>query len=151
MAKIDINKAAEILKKNQVDPKILRQIVEEMNLVTQAEGDDEKPPRHKYQFAIVISDPEERLPKTDFVGWVLQLPEGESVVTTQDRVFRTAYDYNTTKKGRLMPCKTVGEAMEHIPAKAFKEQGLVVKTKIPVLMLKTDNQIPTDKSSNKAA
>ncbi|MFT3870904.1 MAG: hypothetical protein QM715_20820 [Nibricoccus sp.] len=143
MPKIDVNKVAEILKKNQVDPKILRQIVEEMNILTQAEGDDEKPPAVKKQFAILISDPNDRLPKTDFVGWVLQIPEDESVVTTQDRIFRATYEFNTTKKGRLMPPKTVGEALENVPAKHFKEVGIWVKTKIPVLMLKTDNEIPT--------
>jgi len=151
MAKIDVNKVAEILKKNQVDPKVLRQIVEEMNILTQAEGDEEKPPAVKKQWAILISDPEERLPKTDFVGWVLQIPEDDSVATTQDRIFRATYDFNTTKKGRLLPPKTVGEALENVPAKHFKEVGLWVKSKIPVLMLKTDNEIPMDgKPSRKA-
>ena len=151
MAKIDVNKVAEILKKNQVDPKVLRQIVEEMNILTQAEGDEEKPPAVKKQWAILISDPEERLPKSDFVGWVLQIPEDDSVATTQDRIFRATYDFNTTKKGRLLPPKTIGEAIENVPAKHFKEAGLWVKSKIPVLMLKTDNEIPMDgKPSRKA-
>lgn len=142
MAKIDINKAAEILKKNQVDPKILRQIVEEMNLLTQAETDAETPPAVKKQYAILISDPNGKLPKTDFVGWVLQIPEAESIVTTQDRIFRATYEFNTTRRGRLLPAKTVGEALENITANHFKEVGLWVKSKIPVLMLRTDNDIP---------
>jgi hypothetical protein len=144
MPKIDVNKVAEILKKNQIDPKILRQIVEEMNILTQAEGDEEKPPTVKKQFVILISDPEDRLPKTDFAGWVLQIPEDESVVTTQDRIFRAVYEFNTTKKGRLLPSKTVGEALENVPAKHFKETGVWVKSKTPVLMLKTDNEIPME-------
>ena len=144
MPKIDVNKVAEILKKNQVDPKILRQIVEEMNILTQAESDEEKPPAVKKQWAILISDPEERLPKMDFAGWVLQIPEDESVATTQDRIFRAVYEFNTTKKGRLLPSKTVGEALENVPAKHFKETGVWVKSKTPVLMLKTDNEIPME-------
>ena len=146
MPKIDVNKVAEILKKKQIDPKLLRQIVEEMNLLTQAEVDEEKPPAVKKQFAILISDPDGRLPKTDFVGWVLQIPEDESVATTQDRVFRATYEFNATRKGRLLPPKTVGEAIENVPAKHFKEAGVWVKTKVPVLMLKTDNDIPKDES-----
>ena len=151
MPKIDVNKVAEILKKNQVDPKILRQIVEEMNILTQAETDEEKPPAVKKQFAILISDPEGRLPKTDFAGWVLQVPEDESVATTQDRIFRAAYEFNTTKKGRLLPVKTVGEAIENVPAKHFKETGVWVKNKTPVLMLKTDNEIPTEEKAPRNA
>ncbi|HEX2854717.1 MAG TPA: hypothetical protein VHO24_15910 [Opitutaceae bacterium] len=145
MAKIDVSKVAEILKKNQIDPALLRRVIEEMNLAVQPEGaDDEKPPAVKKQFVILLSDPEGRMPKTDFVGWVLQLPENESVATIQDRVFRSAYDFNTTKKGRLLPVKTVGEAIENVPAKFFKEAEVWVKTKTPVLVLKTDNEIPKE-------
>jgi len=75
---------------------------------------------------------------------LLQIPENESVATTQDRIFRSAYDFNTTKKGRLLPAKTVGEALEHVPAKFFKEAEVWVKTKNPVLMLRTDNEIPKE-------
>ena len=144
MPKIDVNKVAEILKKNQVDPKILRQIVEEMNILAQAESDEEKPPAVKKQWAILISDPEGRLPTTDFAGWVLQIPEDESVATTQDRIFRAVYEFNTTKKGRLLPSKTVGEALENVPAKFFKEADVWVKTKTPVLVMKTNNEIPKE-------
>lgn len=145
MAKIEVNKVAEILKKNQLAPALLRQVIEEMNLSVQPNGDEEeKLPAVKKQFAVLVSDPENRLPTTDFVAWVLQIPEVESVVTTLDRVQRAAYDFNTTKKGRLMPVKTIGEALEHIPAKMFKEGEVWVKTKTPVLMLRTDNVLPKE-------
>jgi hypothetical protein len=145
MAKIEVNKVAEICKRNDVGAEKLRQIVEEMNMLVQPEVDGEKPPAIKKQFAILISDPEGRLPEgNDFVGWVVQLPENESVLTTQERIFRGAYEFNTTKKGRLLPVKTVGEAIENVPAKHFKEAGIFIKTKVPVLMLKTSNEIPTE-------
>ncbi len=145
MPKIEVNKVAEILKKNDISPAILRRIIEEMNLAVQPDpGEEEKPPAVKKQFVILVSDPEGRMPKHDFVGWVLQIPDTESVATTQERVFRSSYDYNTTKKGSLMPVKTVGEAIEIVPAKFFKEADLWVKTKTPVLMLRTDNEIPKE-------
>jgi hypothetical protein len=145
MPKIDVSKVAEILKKNQLDPTMLRRVIEEMNLAVQADPtEEEKPPAVKKQFVLLVSDPEGRWPKHDFVGWVLQIPESESPATTQERIFRTAYDYNTTKKGRLYPAKTVGEAIENIPAKFFKETEVWVKSKTPVLVLKTDNQIPKE-------
>jgi len=145
MPKIDVNKVAEILKRNEVEPALLRTIVEEMNLLVQPEVDEEKPPALKKQWAILISDPDNRLPEgNDFAGWVLQIPENESVMSTTERIHKAAYEFNTTKKGRLMPAKTIGEALEHIPAKHFKEANVFVKTKIPVLMLKTDNEIPTE-------
>lgn len=145
MAKIEVNKVAEILKKNEISPAILRRIVEEMNLAVQPEGaEGDKPPAVKKQFVVLVSDPDGKMPKHDFVAWVLQIPENESVATTQDRIFRSSYDYNTTKKGQLLPVKTVGEAIENVPAKFFKEAEVWVKTKTPVLVLKSDNQIPKE-------
>jgi hypothetical protein len=145
MAKIDVSKVAEILKKNHIDPAVLRRVVEEMNLAVQPDAsDDDKPPAVKKQWVILVSDPDGKMPKTDLVGWVLQIPESESVATTLDRVFRSSYDFNTTKKGQLMPVKTVGESIENVPAKFFKETDVWVKTKTPVLVLKTDNEIPKE-------
>ena len=145
MPKIDVSKVAEILKKNQIDPALLRRVVEEMNLAVQPDpGEEEKPPAVKKQWVIVVSDPEGRMPKHDLVGWVLQIPETESVATTAERVFRAAYDYNTTKKGHLYPAKTVGEALENVPAKFFMESDVWVKSKTPVLVLKTNNEIPKE-------
>ena len=133
MPKIDVSKVAEILKKNHIDPALLRKVVEEMNLAVQPDpGDEEKPPSVKKQFVILVSDPEGKMPKHDLVGWVLQIPESESVATTPDRVFRGSYDFNTTKKGQLMPVKTVGEAMENRAVRV-----LVIQSATPGMPIST--------------
>ena len=145
MAKIDVNKVAEILKRNQLEPSLLRRVIEEINLAVQPDPTEaEKPPAVKRQLVFLLSDPEGRMPDNDFVGWVLQIPESESPATTAERVFRGAYAYNASKKGRLYPARTVGEALENVSAKFFKESELWVKTKTPVLVLRTDNEIPRD-------
>ena len=145
MSKIDVNKAAEIIKSEQVDPATLRRIVEKMNLAIQPEGEEgDKLPAVKKQFVVLVSDPECKLPIDDFVAWVLQLPETESVATTQDRICRAAYDYNASRKGRLMPVNTIGEAIEAVPAKFLKEADVWIKTKTPVLVIRTNNQIPKE-------
>lgn len=144
MPKIQVSQVAEILKKNQIEPSVLRRVIEEMNNAVQPEPGDEAAPAVKKQFVIVVSDPEGVMPKVDLVGWVLQIPESESVATTPDRVFRAAYDFNASKKGRLLPVKTVGEAFENVPAKHFKDADVWVKTKTPVLVLRTNNEIPRE-------
>lgn len=144
MPKIDLNKVAEICKKNAVEPALLRRIMEEMALAVQPDGGDETTPAVKKQWVILLSDPDGKMPKHDFVGWVLQIPENESVATTQDRIFRSAYDFNASKRGRLLPVNTVGEAVEHCPAKFFKEADVYIKTKTPVLVLRTSNTIPKE-------
>jgi len=153
MPKIDVNKVAEICKRNEVEPDKLRTIIEEMNLLVQPEVDEENPPALKKQYAFLLSDPDGVIPADyEFAGWVLQISENESTLSVNDRVYQSAYDFNASKKGRLMPANTVGEAIENIPVKIFKERGLWVKTKTPVLVLRTDNEIPrevTDKSASR--
>jgi hypothetical protein len=153
MAKIQINKVAEILQKNKIEPAVLRRIIEEMNYLTQPEVGEAKPRAGKKQFVVLVGDPDgvvfnkglgAPMNNGGAVAWVLQIPEDESPATTQDRILRAAYDFNASNRGRLLPVTTVGEAIENIPAKAFKETDLVVRTKTPVLVLRTDNKIPRE-------
>jgi len=145
MPKIDVNKVAEILKKNELEPALLRRVLDELRLAVQPDpGEEDKPPPIKKQFVILVSDPEHKLPKDDFVGWVLQIPEEDNVGTAPDRICRAAYDFNDTKKGSLLPVSTIGETLENVPAKHFKEYNTWVKTKEPVLVVRTDNQVPKE-------
>jgi hypothetical protein len=145
MAKIEVNQVAEILKRHKIEPAMLREIVEEMNTVVQPNADDDiKPPAPKKQFVIVLSDPQGKLPHKDLVGWVVQIPENASPHSTADRIFKGAYDFNASKRGRMLPVKSVGEALESASAKYFKESELWVKTKLPVAVAVTDNILPKD-------
>jgi hypothetical protein len=145
MAKIEVNQVAEILKRHQLEPALLREIVEELNHVTQPEGDDEaKPPALKKQFVIMLSDMENKLPKENLTGWVVQIPEDASPASTPERIFKASYDFNASKKGRAYPVKSVGESLENTSSKYFKESEMWVKTKHPVAVIVTDNTLPKD-------
>lgn len=144
MAKIEVSQAAEIMKKHKLEPSTLREIVEEMNALTQPSDDEESPPALKKQFVILLSDASGILPKQDLVGWIVQIPENASPFSTTDRVFKGAYDFNASKKGRMLLVKSVGEALESASAKYFKESELWVKTKLPVAVIVTNNVLPRD-------
>jgi len=144
MAKIDVAKVADILRHNHLEPAVMRRILEQINSVTEkaAEAEEQKPPAVKKQFVVLVSDPEGALPSTDFAAWVVQLPEDASPLSTQERIAKAAFDFNASRRGRALPVKTIGEAMETVPAKNFKEVELWVKTKTPVQVLSTDNALP---------
>lgn len=145
MPKIEVSQVAEILKQHKVDPSLLREIVQAMNEVTQPGADDDiKPPPMKKQFVVLLSDPEGKLPENELTGWVVQIPEDASPHSTTDRIFKGAYDFNASKRGRMLPVKSVGEALESAGAKYFKESELWVKTKLPVAVILTDNVLPKD-------
>jgi hypothetical protein len=142
MPKIDTYQVAEILKRTKVDPVVARIVVEEMNRLAEVAAAQESEPAVKKQFVILVSDPEGQLRNHDFAGWVLQIAESESLWSSQERIFRAVDEFKTTKRGRLFPTYTVGDALENVPPKHFRECGLWVKTKTPVVVLRTDNQLP---------
>ncbi len=151
MAKIDIAKVADILRQNQLEPAVMRRILEQMNKITEeaAANEDEKPPAQKKQFVILVSDPDGQMPEQELAGWVLQIPEDASPLSLQERVHKAAYDFNATRRGRKLPAETMGEVFETVPAKNFKEVEVWVKTKTPVLVMSTDNKLPKDVPTSK--
>jgi hypothetical protein len=106
---------------------------------TESEGEDL--PKVKQQFVIVVSDPNKMITE-DLTGWIVQIPDSESVLTVTDRIKKAAYNYNASKKGQKYPIKTIGEAVESIGNKFFKPYDLKVKTKEPVFVVVTDNVLP---------
>lgn len=148
MAKVDLDLVKHILQRNELDLRQVNSIIEELEeeiKILQAENPPA--PRVAKQFAILLSDPEGKLPPDDFTGWVLQLPEDDNVLQALEQLHKGAYDFNQTPKGRRLPVKSIGEACEVVPARIFKEYQVWVKTKEPVLVLRTDNSIPFDKGT----
>lgn len=141
--KIELAKVADALKRHSVQPELARGVIEDLNRISAAEGpDDEAAPRQKKQFVFVLSDPEGRLGNFDFAGWVMQLPEEESAALVLERVHTAAHAFNSTRKGRKLGAKTLGEALEAMPSKLLKEQSVWLKTKSPILVVRSDNKIP---------
>ncbi len=140
-SKITVSQLAEILKKHrEITPAVLREVVEELNAAIEPEDDKEVAPRAKQQLVVVVSDPEGKI-KQDLVGWVAQIPENASPLSVIDRVMKAAHDFNASKRGRLLPVRSVGEAFESIPRKWFKTNDIQVKTKTPVYLIRTDNRL----------
>lgn len=139
--KIDISEVAEVLKQQKLEPAVVREIIEELKSRLEPEDDKAEPvPRAKQQYVAVIADATGAI-KTDLTGWVFQIPEDENPGSVVDRIMQAAHDFNASKKGRLLPVKTVGEAVESVGRKFFKNQRLAVKTKLPIYFLRTNNQL----------
>lgn len=142
--KIPIELVVASLKKYEVDASTTKKIIEDLQIEAQPDPTEEKSPTVKKQWVILVSDKDGILKDKDLVGWVLQIEESESVATTQDRIFRSAYDYNASKRGQQFPVSSIGEALEVVPAKFCKEHNLWIKSHTPVLVLKTDNVLPKE-------
>lgn len=144
MPKVDLELVKMILQRNELDIRLVSQILEDINAEAQAADDEEKVPAVKKQFVFLLSDPKEEMKGKDFVGWVLQIPEDDSPMTAEERLVKSAYEFNITPKGRRMPVKTIAEVCEHVSGRITKEQALWIKTKEPVYVLRTGGKIPLD-------
>ena len=102
---------------------------------------DEKPPKQKKQYIIVVSDPDKQITQ-ELTGWVIQIPEEESILSVRDNIHKSLYDFNASRRGRKLPVETIGEGFESVQAKTFKNCGIYVKTKTPVFVVTTDNILP---------
>lgn len=106
------------------------------------ESDEEKPPRKKKQFNIIVSDPEGKIPRdVELTGWVTQMDEDEPIESTLNKIYTAVYDYNATSKNKDK-YNTVGDACMNLKSKYFKNAGISIKTKEPVFVQITNNQIP---------
>ncbi len=150
MAKVDIDLVKMILQRREFDTRQVASIINELEEEVRIQKEtEEKPPPVKKQFVVLVSDPAGELEGKDFTGWVLQIPEEDSPYVTEERLTRSAYDFNVTPKGRRYPVKTIAESCEVVSAKFHKEHKVWVKTKEPVLICRTGNDIPWDDMKGK--
>ena len=145
MAKVDIDlvKVVACQKLNPSDKELMAFLTE---LSQRAE--EMKPEREaaiKKQFVFILSDPKGKFKgDTDFTGWVVQIPEDDNPATALEKLHLGAYDFNRSAKGRRYPVSTVAEACEFGSAKIFKEHKIWVKSKEPVLVVRTNNKLPNE-------
>jgi hypothetical protein len=147
MAKVELELVAEVLQENDLDRETVDRIVSQLRREAAKAADEaaaNRDPLVKKQWVIVLSDPLGALPDEDLVGWVMQVPEGDSPGVAVERLVRATHDYNSSPRGRKHPAKSIAEACEVVSAKFLKEASVTVKTKLPVTALKTDNVLPDD-------
>lgn len=145
MAKVDYDIIRSAVRVADVDDSKARRIfaaIDDM-LMQEELARADKEPAVKKQFVIVVNDPYGKIPETGFEyqGWVVQIPEDTAPMEALEKLAKGVYDFNLTPKGKRMPIKTVAEACEFGSAKLFKEHEIWVKTKEPVLVLRTDGKI----------
>lgn len=134
--KLDISTVIDVIKRHKVAPPEARSIIEELNalLAQEEEGKEESVPRQKSQFIVLNTEPS--------TAWIVQLAEQDGPHTVFDRINQAAHAFNATKKGRLVPVTTIGEALETVKRKQMKEAGILkVCTKLPVAVITGPNKL----------
>jgi len=147
MAKVDLEIVKRILKRADIENDVLSEIIGELQSAIQEENvsDEPKTTPQKKQFVVLVADNEGDLSGKELMGWILQLPEDEPMISVPDKIARVAKAFNLSKKGRRYPVSTIGETCENVSSRVFKEQKLWLKTKEPILIVPVQNQLELDK------
>lgn len=139
MAKVEIELVQKVLKENGVDVRLAAAI---LNQIREAAAEDaverEKPA--KKQHLVLVSEPEEGLPK-DLVGWVVQIPEDDDPRDAAEKIADIAAAFNNTPKGERVPVTSFGDACQSLPPKLLKEKSVWVKTREPVRVFAVKNSL----------
>lgn len=130
----------------EIDPNTRIKIINHI----EREAQENKPERvkrpKKFHIAVAITDNE------DFQNvpvFVLEMEEGEDHNTIIDRITGAAVEYNLTPKGRKFPVSTIGGAIETVKTKLFKEKGIKVTSKSPLIIVtKDDNNLDLEQYSD---
>ena len=138
MPKVDLELVKMVLTRNDVETRLVADIIKEIQQESAAETDEEEGTRREEAVCGCCIRPRGPARGNGVTGSIVQIPEDESVYTAVERLHRAGYEFNTTKKGRRMPVKTVGEVCEHVPARIAKEQKIWIKHKEPCFLLRTD-------------
>ena len=100
---------------------IMRKIQQELKIQEEL-AEATREPRVKNQYVVLLSDPLDQVQVEDLVAWVVQIPEMDSPANITERIARAAREFNTGRKGRKFPAKSMGEACEMVGPKFLKPE-----------------------------
>jgi hypothetical protein len=124
---------------------ILRKVIKEQEAVVEEEQAEkektkEQNPKVAKKFVFAITSSETPLPK-DLVGFLFQMPEETPTRNIERQISEAAQEFNQTRKGKKNPVKTVGEAVEVISPKIFKNAGVDRKAKVAIEVVSFPNKL----------
>lgn len=148
--KLTIAAVEQAAKNTGISDEARAKLVEILADMTAEEEGEEKAPPVKKQWCFVLADPTGRFTAEFFeasgigalTGWVVQIPEDASPHTAPARLRDCAHHFNSTKRGRMCPVQTLGEAVENVTAKITKQYGVWIKTKTPIFAIPAANELP---------
>jgi hypothetical protein len=145
MAKVDIEVVQRVLRENGVDVRLSATILNQIREVAAEDAVEREKPAKK-QHVVLVSEPEEGLPK-DLVGWVVQILEDDDPREVAGKIAEVAGSFNSSPKGQRLPVSSFGDACQSLPTKLLKEREVWIKTREPVRVLAVKNSLGRRRSS----
>lgn len=135
----------------KLDPALAESIIHNAAVLDQSKTATKKEPtkRTRKQFVVIINDPKGKVPD-NLSCWVIQKTEyfdqekkavtayGDLDVEERLVALKKAMDGNSKLIAKLGGLKSIADVFEFSTAKLSKEQGIIVKTKEPVSLIRVN-------------
>jgi len=153
MPKVDIDQIELTARSVGIDSKKIEALIHDLAQSIQEEKERQEGVSREKKQHIVIANTEglsediiKALPEIPIV--VVQCPENSDHNEVLGNIHRASYNFNADigkkKNSKKNPVKKVFEAILNVTRKHFKEVGVTVNSKEPVILIATDNLIPTE-------
>jgi signal recognition particle GTPase len=135
--KVSLEQIEATLLERQIEPPKVQEIIKDLEQALEeekAERDANKVPKAKWEYLIVINDPEKKL-GTEFTGWVVKQLEGQDSGLMLGKLTDAAKTQNESSKRKKSLITGFGELFSALKTKFLKEKGLKICTKEAVRVL----------------
>ncbi len=141
MPKLSIEQIEATLRERKVAPATIVQIITDLEAAAQADKDaKETTKKPKNQLVVIAIDKDQQI-KEPIVAIVAQIEDGAPPAAALERILEAARVHNASSRGSRKPVSSLGQAVEGVSRKLFKEQRVLLKTRFPVLVIPTVNTI----------
>jgi citrate lyase beta subunit len=134
---IPIEEVEALLLEKKVEVAKVQEIIRDLTKVAEELKEDRKEnsdPKQKWEFLVVINDPDKTL-KQDYVAWVVQQRDGQDSGLMLSKLTDAAKAQNEAAKRKKTVIKSFLGLFECVKSKFTKERGIRIKTKEPVRVL----------------
>ena len=141
--KFTIEEIQEILVGRKLEMEKVNQIsrdLAEMAKQKKEEAEEEKVPKERTEYTVVVLDEANVLPD-GLTGFVVSHKADVDPATVVSRLCDAAKAHNLVGRGRKTPLQSMVEVFSHVKRKFVKEKNIQIKTKTLVRLVKSNNKI----------
>ena len=141
--KVDIEQVEATLLERKVEPVKVLEIIKDLTQAVEedkAENKKQTGPTQKWEFIVVLNDPDGKLAKEEFTGWVVQQKSGQDAGLILSKLSDAAKASNDAAKRKKTLLKSYIDVFEALKPKWAKEKGLRIKTKEAVRVISVNGK-----------
>lgn len=130
--KLDLEEVESKMLEFKIDPTKVSQIINELEKVVEELKEEKQAlagPKQKWEFAIILNDPDGHLKDKEIAGWVVQQPTDGDANLILSKLCDAAKAQNEVTKKKKNLISDLQSLFEHLKSKFTKEKNVRIKTK----------------------